>query len=180
MADTDIAHTALSVPVVSEPSTSSNPAPAPTAVSDTSTPREGAQPEHIETTDAPAPLSKKAQKRLAKAAFFQERKLERRQREKAAKKEKKRERRERIAAGEIDEDEDEESNKKRRKLSVPVIPFKGRIVGKAYIPNTILSTLMYFNASGPRIRRHDDREGAHTIAFPPTLSKTYIYRKSTL
>ncbi|KAL5487700.1 TRM10 [Sanghuangporus weigelae] len=51
------------------------------------------------------PLSKKAQKRAAKAAFIQERKLERRQRERAARKEKQHERRERFVRGELDHKE---------------------------------------------------------------------------
>ncbi|KAL5527730.1 hypothetical protein ACEPAG_6531 [Sanghuangporus baumii] len=51
------------------------------------------------------PLSKKAQKRAAKAAFLQEKKLEKRQRERAAKKERKRERRERFVRGELDSEE---------------------------------------------------------------------------
>lgn len=73
------------------------------------------------------PLSKKAQKRLAKAALFQEKKLEKRRREKAAKKEKKRERRERAEAGELDE-EDQEHMRKRQKLNDPKDPFSARIV----------------------------------------------------
>ena len=82
------------------------------------------------------PLSKKALKRAAKAAFLQEKKLERRQREKAAKKEKKRERRERTARGELDPGGERDTNgeparkkmkrgdETRRKKD----PFKARVV----------------------------------------------------
>ncbi|KAI5119595.1 hypothetical protein M0805_005765 [Coniferiporia weirii] len=72
------------------------------------------------------PLSKKAQKRIAKAASFAEKKMERRAREKAMRKEKKREKRERAEAGE--EDEDDEPQKKKAKHPGPVHPFDAKIV----------------------------------------------------
>lgn len=52
----------------------------------------------------PQALSKKAQKRAAKAARLHELKLERRAREREAKKQKRRERAQAIARGELDED----------------------------------------------------------------------------
>lgn len=69
-------------------------------------------------------LSKKAQKRAAKAAFLAEKKLERRAREREARKEKKRQKRE---AGENGCDEEEPSQKKPRREG-PVEPFGARVV----------------------------------------------------
>ncbi|EPQ58935.1 hypothetical protein GLOTRDRAFT_69968 [Gloeophyllum trabeum ATCC 11539] len=68
-------------------------------------------------TEETKPLSKNAQKKLAKAARFQAMKLERRAREKEQRKEKKRIRAEKRAAGELDSDEEreEEARRKRRK-----------------------------------------------------------------
>ena len=65
------------------------------------------------------PLSKKAQKRAAKAARLQEQKAERRAREKEAKK---RKRRERAEAGDVDP-------RKRRKMNIQdQIPFAAQVV----------------------------------------------------
>lgn len=88
------------------------------------------------TTDSTgAPLSKKAQKKAAKQAYFAEKKLERRAKEKAAKKEKKRQRREReerIAAGEVlsdgDDDGDIQPVRKKVRKNGPVEPFNARVV----------------------------------------------------
>lgn len=80
------------------------------------------------------PLSKKAQKKAAKQAYFAERKLERRAREKEAKKEKKRQRRERqerIAAGEVVSDDDEDGGtqpeRKKARKEGPIRPFNARV-----------------------------------------------------
>ncbi|KAL5530081.1 TRM10 [Sanghuangporus sanghuang] len=87
----------------SKPKTSDNTAgnspPADTPQDSPSQPSLGQQQEQ--------PLSKKAQKRAAKAAILQEKKLEKRQRERAAKKEKKRERKERLVRGVLDSEEGE-------------------------------------------------------------------------
>lgn len=72
------------------------------------------------------PLSKNAQKRLAKAARIAEQKKERRAYEKEKKKEKKRELAAKRAAGELDE-EDEQPKKKAR-TEGPRTPFGARIV----------------------------------------------------
>ena len=85
-------------------------------------------------TTAQQPLSKNAQKRAAKAAYLQEKKLERRKREKAAKKEKKRAQRERAAAvraGDEDADDADDINepaRKKVKHDGPVRTFKARVV----------------------------------------------------
>lgn len=74
------------------------------------------------------PLSKKAQKRLAKAAYFAEKKKERRAAEKERRKERKRALAEERAAGE-DHDEDGERQRKRQKTERgPRTPFAARVV----------------------------------------------------
>ncbi|KAI0638590.1 guanine-1-methyltransferase-domain-containing protein [Trametes polyzona] len=85
------------------------------------------------STDAPQPLSKKAQKKLAKAAYLAERKKERRAAEKERRKEKRRALAEKRAAGELDpEDEAElerERERKRQKTDKgPRTPFGARVV----------------------------------------------------
>ncbi|EJD01535.1 uncharacterized protein FOMMEDRAFT_89981 [Fomitiporia mediterranea MF3/22] len=86
------------------------------------------------STTITQPLSKNAQKRAAKAAYLQEKKLERRKREKAVKKEKKRAQRERAAATRTgDEDAEDvdhinEPARKKVKPSGPVRTFKARVV----------------------------------------------------
>jgi len=82
------------------------------------------------SVEAPAqPLSKNAQKRLAKAAWVAEQKKERRAAEKARKKEKKRIQAEKRAAGELDENEEQSRvTKKRRTGEGPKKPFKARVV----------------------------------------------------
>ncbi len=68
------------------------------------------------STPAAEPLSKKAQKKLAKAAYIAERKKERRAAEKERKKEKRREFAQKRDAGELDADElEREQDRKRRK-----------------------------------------------------------------
>ncbi len=74
------------------------------------------------------PLSKKAQKRLAKAAYIAERKKERRAAEKERKKEKKRALAEKRAAGELDEEEAARDRKRQKKEQGPRTPFNARIV----------------------------------------------------
>ncbi|KIP10409.1 hypothetical protein PHLGIDRAFT_115531 [Phlebiopsis gigantea 11061_1 CR5-6] len=73
------------------------------------------------------PLSKNAQKRLAKAARIAEQKKERRAFEKEKKKEKKRELAAKRAAGELDEG-DQEPPKKKARTEGPRTPFEARIV----------------------------------------------------
>jgi len=76
-------------------------------------------------------LSKKAQKRAAKAEHFAATKLERRAREKQARKEKKRQTAAKRAAGELDEDEaslDASREKKKRRIANVESPFGGRVV----------------------------------------------------
>ncbi|KAH9948749.1 guanine-1-methyltransferase-domain-containing protein [Amylocystis lapponica] len=90
------------------------------------------QPATIAPAPAP-PLSKNAQKRLAKAARIAEQKKERRAAEKERKKEKKRQLAEKRAAGELDNDDDDDdavSRKKRRvgEPSGPKRPFGTRVV----------------------------------------------------
>lgn len=80
------------------------------------------------STEAAPPLSKKAQKKLAKAAWLAERKKERRAVEKERRKEKKRAFAEKRAAGELDP-EDEERERKRLKVDKgPRTPFAARVV----------------------------------------------------
>ncbi|TFK93636.1 hypothetical protein K466DRAFT_460837, partial [Polyporus arcularius HHB13444] len=74
------------------------------------------------------PLSKKAQKRLAKAAYIAERKKERRAAEKERKKEKKRALAEKRAAGELDEEEAARDRKRQKTEQGPRTPFNARIV----------------------------------------------------
>ena len=74
------------------------------------------------------PLSKKAQKRAAKAAYLAEQKKERRAAEKERKKEKKRILAEKRAAGELDEEEEARLKKKRRTGDGPKRPFTARVV----------------------------------------------------
>ena len=76
----------------------------------------------------PQPLSKNAQKRLARAARIAEQKKERRAYEKEKKKEKKRQLAARKAAGELDEDDEQGPRKKARTDAGARIPFKARIV----------------------------------------------------
>jgi hypothetical protein len=71
-----------------------------------------------------APLSKNAQKKAQKAAYIQDRKLERRAREKKVRREKKRMRVERLAAGE-ELSEDERAAKRKKG---PRTPFDARVV----------------------------------------------------
>src|SRR5882762_9107224 len=61
-----------------------------------------------------APLSKNAQKKAAKIAYYAAHKLERRAKEKEAKKEKKRIKAQKRAAGELEEEEAHEEEEKRR------------------------------------------------------------------
>lgn len=84
----------------------------------TSTPPTGTTPQE--------PLSKNAQKRLAKAARIAEQKKERRAYEKEKKKEKKRELAAKRAAGELDEEQ--EGPRKRQRVEGPRTPFEARIV----------------------------------------------------
>lgn len=89
------------------------------------------------------PLSKNAQKKMAKAEKFAALKLERRAREKEAKKEKKRERAEKRAAGELDSEDDEE---KKRQLKKRKVEFGGLIVvdlGFDDMMNEKVSTIVY-------------------------------------
>ncbi|KAI0832825.1 guanine-1-methyltransferase-domain-containing protein [Trametes gibbosa] len=81
-------------------------------------------------TDPAPPLSKKAQKKLAKAAYLAERKKERRAIEKERRKEKKRALAEKRAAGELDpeEEEAEQQRKRRRTERGPRTPFGARVV----------------------------------------------------
>ena len=72
------------------------------------------------------PLSKNAQKRLAKAARIAEQKKERRAYEKEKKKEKKRELAAKRAAGELDEEQD--GPRKKQRVEGPRTPFEARIV----------------------------------------------------
>ncbi|KAH9833792.1 guanine-1-methyltransferase-domain-containing protein [Rhodofomes roseus] len=98
---------------------------------DTTPPAQASQPTEDAPAAAPAqPLSKNAQKRLAKAALIAEHKKERRAAEKERRKEKKRILAEKRAAGELDEDEDEDAraSKKRRTGAGPKRPFKARVV----------------------------------------------------
>ncbi|KAI0758110.1 guanine-1-methyltransferase-domain-containing protein, partial [Fomes fomentarius] len=77
------------------------------------------------------PLSKKAQKRLAKAAYLAEKKKERRAAEKERKKERKRALAEERAAGEVDEDHDEDGQRQRKRQKTergPRTPFAARVV----------------------------------------------------
>ncbi|KAH9854928.1 guanine-1-methyltransferase-domain-containing protein [Lenzites betulinus] len=82
------------------------------------------------STEPAPPLSKKAQKRLAKAAYLAERKKERRAVEKERRKEKKRALAEKRAAGELDPEEEEaEQQRKRQKMERgPRTPFGARVV----------------------------------------------------
>ncbi|KAI9057409.1 hypothetical protein FKP32DRAFT_1598279 [Trametes sanguinea] len=83
------------------------------------------------TTDSGAqPLSKKAQKKLAKAAYIAERKKERRAAEKERRKEKKRLLAERRAAGELDPEEEAELQKRKRQRTDkgPRTFFNARVV----------------------------------------------------
>ena len=87
---------------------------------------EDASAQNLTSFDISTPtLSKSAQKRARKAAYFEERKLERRAREKEAKKEKKRKLVERVAAGETLPDED---GMRKKAKSGPKIPFAARVV----------------------------------------------------
>ncbi|KAI0658568.1 guanine-1-methyltransferase-domain-containing protein [Cubamyces menziesii] len=84
-------------------------------------------------TETPSqPLSKKAQKKLAKAAYIAERKKERRAAEKERRKEKRRLLAEKRAAGELDPEEEaelRERERKRQKLEKgPRTPFNARVV----------------------------------------------------
>ncbi|KAJ8517960.1 hypothetical protein ONZ45_g4897 [Pleurotus djamor] len=74
---------------------------------------------------APAPLSKNAQKKLAKAERYAAFKLERRAKEKEARKEKKRQKR---AAAELDGDDDAEKDTRVVKKPRVAPDFKGRVV----------------------------------------------------
>ncbi|RPD67375.1 hypothetical protein L226DRAFT_529722 [Lentinus tigrinus ALCF2SS1-7] len=74
------------------------------------------------------PLSKKAQKKLAKAAYIAERKKERRAAEKERKKEKKRALAEKRAAGELDEEEAARDKKRQKTEQGPRTPFNARVV----------------------------------------------------
>ncbi|KAI1795072.1 guanine-1-methyltransferase-domain-containing protein [Ganoderma leucocontextum] len=83
------------------------------------------------TSPAAEPLSKKAQKKLAKSAYLAERKKERRAVEKERKKEKRREFAQKRDAGELDADELERERKRRKTeqgASGPRVPFGARIV----------------------------------------------------
>ncbi|KXN89454.1 tRNA (guanine(9)-N1)-methyltransferase [Leucoagaricus sp. SymC.cos] len=79
----------------------------------------------MDPSTQPAPLSKSAQKKAARAARLAELKLERRAREKEAKKEKKRIRAEKRAAGELDDEDEAEKVKQKKK---PRVTFGGRVV----------------------------------------------------
>lgn len=74
------------------------------------------------------PLSKKAQKKLAKAAYIAEKKLERRAAEKERKKEKKRALAEKRAAGELEGEEAGRDRKRQKIEQGPRTPFGARIV----------------------------------------------------
>ncbi|KAL7282698.1 hypothetical protein ACG7TL_004172 [Trametes sanguinea] len=76
------------------------------------------------------PLSKKAQKKLAKAAYIAERKKERRAAEKERRKEKKRLLAEKLAAGELDPEEEAELQKRKRQRTDkgPRTFFNARVV----------------------------------------------------
>lgn len=77
----------------------------------------------------PQPLSKNAQKKLARAARLAEQKKERRAYEKEKKKEKKRQLAEKRAAGELGDGAEEGGPRKKAKTDVgPRVPFKARIV----------------------------------------------------
>ncbi|KAI0089254.1 guanine-1-methyltransferase-domain-containing protein [Irpex rosettiformis] len=76
----------------------------------------------------PQPLSKNAQKKLARAARIAEQKKERRAYEKEKKKEKKRQLAAKRAAGELEEDEEGGARKKAKTDLGPRVPFKARIV----------------------------------------------------
>lgn len=80
------------------------------------------------SAEEPKPLSKNAQKKLAKAARIAEQKKERRAYEKERKKEKKRELAAKRAAGEIDDAEEAERRKRARTDSGPKKPFNARII----------------------------------------------------
>ncbi|KAG6378572.1 hypothetical protein JVT61DRAFT_12837 [Boletus reticuloceps] len=84
------------------------------------------EPGHEAESSNPQGLSKKAQKRAAKAARLHELKLERRAREKEAKKQKRRERAQAIARGELDEN----TSRKRWKTSADgeTVIFNARVV----------------------------------------------------
>ncbi|KAI0650828.1 guanine-1-methyltransferase-domain-containing protein [Trametes meyenii] len=91
------------------------------------TPQTGVASDVPAGTDTP-PLSKKAQKKLAKAAYFEERKKERRAAEKERRKEKKRLLAEQRPAGEPDA-EDEQRDRKRQKTDKgPRVFFGARVV----------------------------------------------------
>ncbi|KAG6845436.1 hypothetical protein H0H87_009344 [Tephrocybe sp. NHM501043] len=90
---------------------------------DNQRPVDPASPEPGPSADIQQPLSKKAQKRAAKAERHAVYKLERRAKEKEAKKEKKRAIQAKRAAGELDEDEDKKRQKKK-----PRLHFGGRVV----------------------------------------------------
>ena len=94
------------------------PAESPAASADSPAPTEG------------QPLSKKAQKRLAKAAYIAERKKERRAAEKERRKEKKRALAEKRAAGELDGEEEEAARDRKRQKTEqgPRTAFNARVV----------------------------------------------------
>lgn len=81
----------------------------------------------IASDSSTQPLSKKAQKKAAKAAYIAEKKLERRAREKAAKKEKRAEKRAMASTGNLDS-EDHEPEKKRLRKDESTKPFNARVV----------------------------------------------------
>ncbi|KAI0686488.1 guanine-1-methyltransferase-domain-containing protein [Cytidiella melzeri] len=80
-----------------------------------------------ETKDT-QPLSKNAQKKLARAARIAEQKQERRAHEKEKKKEKKRQLSAKRAAGELDDEDQGAPRKKARTGAGPRVPFSARIV----------------------------------------------------
>lgn len=96
-------------------------------------PTEIVQPVNSEASSSTQPLSKKARKRLAKAAWIAEQKKGRRAAEKERRREKKRLLAEKRAAGELEEGYEGEqsgSNKKRRveEFKGPKKPFGARVV----------------------------------------------------
>lgn len=93
----------------------------------TLTPAEPVDPEVVADQPAEQELSKKARKKLAKTAYFESIKMERRAREKEVKKEKKRVLAQKRAAGELDSEEEEQLRaKKKPKASKP--DFYGKVV----------------------------------------------------
>ena len=112
----------------------------PASTSDTSAP--------LPTQDQ-QPLSKNAQKRLAKAAYLEEKKRERRAAEKERKKEKKRALAEKRAAGELDEDEvGGRSNKRQKTEQGPRAPFGARIVVDLGFDDMMTENVSVRNARG--------------------------------